>query len=225
MTGVRNVFFDLDGTLLDSRLGILDGLRRAMWEMGHELPDDMPLDWAVGPPLAEVMARLLAGFGDGRVDEAVARYRAWYGASGLFDARVYPGVPELLDRLAGCGMALFVSTAKTTDFARRMLEHFDLARFFRAIQGAEPDGRFQHKPELVRFLLSSGELTPAETVLVGDREHDVRAAHANGLRAVGAAYGYGGRAELLAAGAEVVCDTPAEVADLLAGGGRGRATP
>jgi len=149
-TFARNVLFDLDGTLIDSRPDIVAGLRHALRRLGHELPAGQALDWAIGPPLAEVLARLLAAFGESRSEEAAGHYRAWYAAAGLFDARPYPGVPELLDRLAASGRRLFVATAKRTGFARTVLEHFGLAGRFADIYGSEPHGRFDNKADLVR---------------------------------------------------------------------------
>src|SRR5262249_22471137 len=208
----RNVLFDLDGTLVDSRPGIVAGLRHAMRQMGHELPAEAPLDWAIGPPLVEVMARLLAPFGDPRAEEAVVVYRGWYGEVGLFDARVYPGVPEALGRLTRAGKTLFVATSKRVDFARTVLGHFGLAGFFRFAHGPGLDGRHAHKADLLRHLLLVEGLAPEQTALIGDRVHDVEAARANGLRAVGVTWGYGGREEL--AGADVLCDSPDQLADL-----------
>jgi phosphoglycolate phosphatase len=214
-SSARAVLFDLDGTLVDSRPGIVAGLGHALRLLGHDLPPEQPLDWAIGPPLAEVMARLLALFGDTRVTEAVNHYRAWYGAVGLFDARVYPGIAEMLERLTDSGKALFVATSKRVDFARTVLDHFELARFFRAAHGPDLDGRHAHKADLVRHLLDTEGLSAADTLLVGDREQDVAAARANGLRVVGAAWGYGGREEV--ARADHVCDSPADLASLLGG--------
>jgi phosphoglycolate phosphatase len=211
----RNVLFDLDGTLVDSRPGIVAGLRHAMRQLGHELSADGPLDWAIGPPLWDVMARLLEPFGDAEVDRAVALYREWYGSVGLFDALPYPGVPEVLDGLVASGRALFVCTSKRTPYAHRVLEHLALAGRFRSVYGAEPHGRFDRKAELVRHILEAEYLVRAETVLVGDREHDVAAARANGLRVVAVTYGYGSREELAAAGADLFCDDLARLPGLL----------
>jgi phosphoglycolate phosphatase len=211
----RHVIFDLDGTLVDSRPGIVAGLRHALRQLGHDLPADAALDWAIGPPLAEVLARLLAPLGDPRAEEAVEQYRRWYRTVGLFDARVYPGIPELLDRLSGAGKVLFVGTSKRTEFARAVLEHFGLARHFRAIQGAEAHGRFDRKADLLAHLLHGHGLDPAATVVVGDREHDVEAALANGLQVVAVTYGYGSRDELREAGASLLCDSTARLAGLL----------
>jgi phosphoglycolate phosphatase len=204
-----NVIFDLDGTLVDSKPGIVAGLRHALAQLGHDLPAEEALDWAIGPPLDVVVARLLAPLGDGRVREAVACYREWYGSVGLYDAVVYAGVVELLDRLVTAEKSLFVATSKRTSFARRVLEHFGLAAHFRAVYGAEPHGRFDRKSELIHHLLTTEGLDAAATVLVGDREHDVAAARANGLRVVGVTYGYGGHEELVSA--DALCGSAAEV--------------
>jgi phosphoglycolate phosphatase len=209
----RNVIFDLDGTLVDSKPGIVAGLRHTFGHLGHALTADHNLDWAIGPPLREVLAQLLLDFSDTRVDLAVATYRSWYGAVGLFDARPYPGVAEVLAGLAGAGKRLFVGTAKRTNFARTVLEHFGLAPLFRSIHGTEPHGRFDRKTDLIRYVLEVENLTREETVVVGDREHDVTAARANGLRVIGAAYGYGTREELAAA--DILCENAVDLARLL----------
>jgi phosphoglycolate phosphatase len=213
----RNIVFDLDGTLIDSKPGIVAGLRHAMHQMGHELPPEAALDWAIGPPLVEVLAELLRPFGDDRAEEAAVHYRAWYGAGGLFNAHVYPGIPELLARLSQLGKALFVATAKRADFARRVLDHFDLARHFRAIHGSQEPGRFDHKAQLLHHLLQVEGLSAAETVVVGDREHDVIAAKANGLRMIAVTYGYGSREELQVAGASEWADDVSQIERLLDG--------
>jgi phosphoglycolate phosphatase len=210
----RNVVFDLDGTLVDSRPGIVAGLRHTLERFGHRLPEDGQLDWAIGPPLAEVVARLLAPFGDTRVEEGVALYRGWYGSHGLYDARVYTGVPDLLGRLQASGRALFVATAKRVDFAREVLGHFGLSPYFRAAYGPGLDGSHARKADLVAHLLAAEGLDPGETVLVGDRGMDLGAARANGLRAVGVTWGYGGRDELL--DADLLCDRPDELLGLAA---------
>ena len=169
----------------------------------------------IGPPLEEVMSRLLTPLGDDRTALAVAHYREHYGAGGLFNAHVYEGIPKLLTDLASSGRTLLVGTSKTTPFARRILEHFGLAGVFADVYGSDPGAPAPSKAEIFRRIMTDWNLPPSETVVVGDREHDILAARANGLAAVAVLYGYGSRAELASAGAEVFCETPDDLRDLL----------
>jgi len=211
----RTIIFDLDGTLIDSKPGILGSIRHALGRLGHELPEGHDLDWVLGPPLEEVMTRLLAWRGDGRTSLAVAHYRDHYGSGGLFEARPYDGIPVLLAELASSGRTLLVGTSKYTPFAQRVLDYFGLAGLFAGVYGTEPNARVTPKTDLIRRILTDRRLVAAETVVVGDREHDMIGARANGVAAVGAVYGYGTREELLAAGAEVLCETPDRLSDLV----------
>jgi phosphoglycolate phosphatase len=213
----RNVIFDLDGTLVDSRPGIVSGLRFMLGRLGHDVPPDcdLDLDWMIGPPIDEAMARLLARFSDDRVALGVSTYREYYGAIGLFDAKPYDGIPALLAALTGDGRTLLVGTSKLVPFARRVLDHVGLSGHFAGIHGAEPDGRFREKADLIRSILATRHLDPEATVMVGDREHDVQGALASGLDVVGVTYGYGTADELRRAGATVVCDTVQGIYDLV----------
>jgi phosphoglycolate phosphatase len=211
----RNVIFDLDGTLIDSRPGILAGIRHALAQLGHELPNNIPLDWAIGPPLEEVMARLLEPFGDDRINQAVSHYHDHYGGVGLFFARPYEGISKLLRGMRNAGQSLFVGTSKLAPFATTVLEHFGLAEHFAAIYGTELDGRFSSKTDLIRHILNERRLDPRATVIIGDREHDVISAHANGVGVISVTYGYGTVAELRAAGADVLCSTPSRLRELV----------
>ena len=202
----RHVIFDLDGTLIDSKPGIHASLRHAFGRLGHELGGD--LDWVLGPPLDDVVKRLLAPLGDDRVRMAVSYYREHYGDEGLFNARPYDGIPGLLADLRRSDRTLLVATSKLTPFARRVLDHFDLSGYFTRVDGNEPDAPTASKAELIKKLLIDLQIDPNEAAVVGDREHDMIGARSNHLRAVGALYGYGSREELLAAGADDLCDSP-----------------
>jgi phosphoglycolate phosphatase len=209
------VIFDLDGTLVDSRPGILAGIRFMLAKLGHELPADADLDWMIGPPIEQAMARLLAPFGDDRVALAVATYREHYSTIGLYDVEPYEGIPALLDELSAEGRTLLVGTSKLAPFARRVLDHLGFMPRFAAIHGAEPDGRFRQKADLLRHVVAEHRLDPSRTVMVGDREHDVLAARACGLDVVGVTFGYGNADELHRAGATVLCDSVAGLRELV----------
>jgi phosphoglycolate phosphatase len=214
-TPYRNVIFDLDGTLIDSRPGVLAGIRHALARLGHDLPSHVPLDWAIGPPPEHVMARLLKPLGDDRIAEAVSHYHDHYGNVGLFFARPYDGISKLLLSMRRAGQSLFVGTFKHAPLATAVLEHFCLAEHFAGIYAAETDGRFSSNTDLIRHILHERGLDPTTTVVVGDREHDVISAHANGVGVISVTYGYGSVAELRAAGADVLCNTPSRLRELV----------
>jgi phosphoglycolate phosphatase len=209
----RAVLLDLDGTLTDSRPGIVASYHAALRSLGHEPDPAIDLTFVIGPPPEVIMTKVLAHYGDDRVGEAVTLYRDHYGRDFIFDNSVYDGIPAALDRLAGAGFVLYVATAKRTVFARRILERFGLAARFAGIYGSEPGGALDRKVDLIRHLLAAEALSPAAAVMVGDRSHDIEGAHANGLPAIGVAWGYGGADELRAHRADRIIDRPDQLAD------------
>jgi phosphoglycolate phosphatase len=199
---MRAVLLDLDGTLTDSRPGIVASYHAALRDLGHEPDPAIDLTFVIGPPVHVVMAKVLAAYGDDRIEQGVTAYRARYGESGIFDNAVYPGIPEAMDGLIAAGFMLFLATSKRRDFAERIVVHFGLASRLKGVYGAVDGAGIDHKPELIAHVLASEGIAPGEAIMVGDREYDVLGAHANGLPAIGVLWGYGGRAELEAAGAD-----------------------
>jgi phosphoglycolate phosphatase len=215
MSPVRAVLLDLDGTLTDSRPGIVASYQAALRDLGHTPDPTIDMNFVIGPPMNDVMPRVLAHYGDRRVEEGIAAYRHHYGLTGLFDNAVYSGIPEALDALLAAGCALYVATSKRRDFAIRILHHFGLSARLRGIYGAVPGQGIDHKPELIAHVLATEGIAAAEAVMVGDREYDVLGAKANAVRAVGVLWGYGTRQELEAAGADRLIATPGELAAIV----------
>ena len=212
---LSNVLFDLDGTLTEPARGITNCYRHALRSLGRPAPPQSDLLKFIGPPMRQNFAAILATDDAELVERAVALYREEFARTGLYENEVYAGVREMLAELRAANLRLFVATSKLTEYSVRVLEHFDLAEFFVSVHGAARDGSLDDKALLVARLLGEEGLDPSESVMVGDREHDVIAARRNGLRCVGVAYGYGSRAELTAAGADFICASPPEVATLL----------
>ena len=209
-----NVLLDLDGTLIDSVPGIRASCLATLDALGHAPDPAIDLRHLIGPPLPEVMRQVLGPYGDGRIDLAVTTYRAHYAEIGMFLATVYPGVMETLECLHRRGVRVFVATSKRTVFAAPIVHRLDLAQWLHGIYGTEPDGSLDHKADLIAALLRAEQLAARSTVMVGDRSHDIQGARANGVRAIGALWGYGDRAELEAAGADVLVGHPSEISDL-----------
>jgi phosphoglycolate phosphatase len=209
------VLFDLDGTLTDSRAGITASIRHALDRLGHPCPDDDALATYIGPPLRGTLSTLLGTTDQTVIETALAHYRARYDDVGLFENRVYDGVPEMLEHSARRARALFVATAKPLHAATRIVAHFGLARHFQSVHGAEPGGRFDAKADLLAYLLATGVIRAETSVMVGDRGSDITAAKINGIRSIGARWGYGESRELAGAGADLLCESPRALAACL----------
>lgn len=208
---VRNYIFDLDGTLSDSKQGIIASLGRTLTHFNRPIPPAEDLDWAIGPPLPVIMSRLMDDFTPSQVQEAVEVFRRHYRAEGYLINHPFPGIPEMLADLASAGVRLFVATSKFDPIAREVLALLKLADRFEIIQGSIDNGPLQHKENIIKKVLEDGDLPLEETIMVGDREHDIIAAKANRLFSVGVTWGYGDREELLSAGADQLCDRPPEL--------------
>ncbi|MEQ9642786.1 MAG: HAD hydrolase-like protein [Alphaproteobacteria bacterium] len=206
---IRNLLFDLDGTLSDPVVGIVTSVRYALDRLGKPAPAD--LNWVIGPPLRGAFAILIDNDAPVAVEEAMTLYRERFADVGLFENEVYPGIPELLAEEHGSGRKLFVATSKPHVYARRIVEHFGLARYFVAVHGCELDGTRSEKADLIAYLLDQERLSEADTVMIGDRRHDIAGAKAVGLRSVAAGYGYGSADELAAARPDWTCATVAEL--------------
>ena len=217
----RAVLLDFDGTLTDSRPGILASYAAALRALGHEPDPAVDMTYVIGPPIRDVIGHVLAHYGETpgpeRVEAAVAAYRGHYRTTGLLDSVLYEGVPELLRALRDNGRRIFLATAKRTDISRDMLARFGLLHWFDGVYGSEDGGALDHKPELIAHILAREGIAAGDAVMVGDRRYDITGAHANGVRAVGALWGYGGREELEQAGADGLAESAGALTEALLG--------
>jgi phosphoglycolate phosphatase len=208
-----DILFDLDGTLVDPKPGLIGSIQYALGKLGHPVPPAEELLWMIGPPFRVSFPKLL-GSGE-RVEEAIAHYRESYLNGGMYDAVVYDGMPEALAALCAAGHRLIVATAKPHHYARPIVEHFGLATHFHAVHGPELDGTNDHKVDLIAHILRHEGVDPAAALMIGDREFDVAAAARNRMRAVGVTWGYGRAQEL--AGAATLCESPRELVEVVLG--------
>lgn len=141
----------------------------------------------------------------------MASFRERYGRVGYAENTLYPGVPDMLERLGSAGFRCGVCTSKRHDFAGQVLGLFELTRHFAFVSGGDVGIR---KSDQLALLRSQGTIDPA-AVMIGDRATDLEAAAANGLRALGVSWGFGARDELEGARPWAILDSPADLADLL----------
>lgn len=211
---ITNVLLDLDGTLTDPALGITNCIAYALTRLGAAVPLSNELHFAIGPPLRGTFATLLATSDVALIERAMVFYRERFTDIGLFENSVYDGVPEMLATLKARNFRLLLATAKPHVYARRILAHFGIHASFDAVYGSELDGVRQHKADLLAHLFDCESVDARSAVMVGDRHHDIEAAHANGCRSIGVTYGYGSTDELVHA--DTLCMSPADIADAIA---------
>jgi phosphoglycolate phosphatase len=209
------VLLDLDGTLADSRPGIVACFQHMLAELGHDPAEAGDLTWGVGPPIAVSIGTMLAKYGDDRVDLGLSTYRARYSTVAIYECKSFPGIKEMLAALQDAGHSLCVATSKRRDFADRVVDYLDLRQYLPKVYGAIPGGGLDAKQDLLAEILRVEGFQRATTTMVGDRLHDIHAAQANKIRSIGVLWGYGGQAELQEAGADLLAATPAEVVSLI----------
>ena len=212
MERIKNVLFDLDGTLTDPAEGITNALMHAQRRLGMAVSPREDLYVFIGPPLIETFMSEW-GLTRAESEQALVYYREHFSTKGLFENVPYEGIGQALAELKEAGFRLFVATSKPEPLSLRILEHFDLLPYFEAVAGSTMDEQRTKKGEVIAYALQTFHLDPAETVMVGDRKHDVIGARENGLPCLGVLYGYGSREELTAAGAAALV---ADVGELVA---------
>jgi phosphoglycolate phosphatase len=207
------VLLDLDGTLTDPYDGITRCVSYALEGLGRPRLGQRELRSFIGPPLQDRFASL--GLDDSEVERAVDLYRERFRDIGLFENRVYDGIPEALAALAAVPVRLALATSKPTLFARRIVEHFGLDVHLDLVAGATLDGSRRTKADVIRFALTTLAVDPATAVMVGDREQDIVGARTMGLSSIGVTWGYAEPDELGTAGPDQLADTPQELVDAL----------
>jgi phosphoglycolate phosphatase len=211
MKRIRNILFDLDGTLTDPAEGIVRCIQYSLSTLNLRCPSATELTSYIGPPLRQCFTAMCNSSDEALIERAVALYRERFSTKGLFENTVYADVPQMLAELQAMSYRLFVATSKPKVYAEKILQHFSLAEYFVEIHGNELDGRLDDKAELIRELLEQHSLWSDETIMVGDRKHDVIAARRNDVVSLGVTYGYGSKAELIEAGVGHLCRQPLEI--------------
>ncbi len=213
MTGYTTLLFDLDGTLTDSTEGILKCLVNAIEQIGFEVPEDT--NKFLGPPIRQSFAEF-CGMNEEQTDQAVKIFRERYSTVGLFENRVYDGIPEMLERLKNGGKRLMVATSKPQVYAVRIFDRFRLSQYFEFVGGAELDGSRDYKDEVIEYVLAQTGITDRSSVLmIGDRRQDVLGAHKTGIKCMGILWGFGSIEELTEAGADYIAETPDKAAEAI----------
>ena len=207
-----HLLFDLDGTLFDTAPGVMASVRHALGRMGRPIPDDVILKKFIGPPLHEGFMEYCGMTADEAVTARV-RYREYYENGGMLECTPYEGIADTLCRLREAGYILAVATSKPEVFAKKILAHFGMDRYFTYIAGSTLTEARTKKTEVIEYALESlGNPPPTVCLMIGDRVYDIEGAHAFGMPACGVFYGFGTREEIEGAGADMTVESAAELA-------------
>lgn len=214
----KYLLFDLDGTLTDPKVGITTCVQYALQSFGIEEPDLDKLEPFIGPPLKESFMNFYQ-MDEKQAEEAVAKYRERFQDIGIFENELYKGIPEMLHTLQSKGMFLAVASSKPTVFVERILEHFNIAKYFTVVVGSELDGTRVNKDEVVqealKRLFKDKPMQKEQVYMIGDRKFDVEGAKALEVESVGVTYGYGSMEELKEAKADYIVRSVEELQKFL----------
>lgn len=209
------ILFDLDGTLTDSKLGITNAIMFALEKFNIKVKERSELFKCIGPPLVYSFSTFF-NFSKEDTEKAVKYYREYYSDKGVFENEVYEGIEDLLKVLKENGKRIYLTTSKPEFYARKILEHFCLDKYFDYIGGASMDGSINTKEEVIRYVFDTcGIKNISDVVLIGDRKHDVEGAKAVGIDTIGVLFGYGSFEELKEAGATYIAKDTEEVKRIL----------
>ena len=207
------LFFDLDGTLIDSAVGITQCVAHALTEMGRPVPPQEELRRWIGPSLRTSFTPLFED--PAQVEQAVTYYRERFDVVGWREHEVYLGIGQVVRALHDRGHRLAIVTAKNEPHARRIVEHLPFGACFEDVIGATPDGSRSEKPQLVAEARRRVVVPPAQWWMIGGPGMEIEGGRPHGMRNIGVLWGFGGAEELQAAGAGHLAATPDALLSLI----------
>lgn len=193
--GYKAIFFDLDGTLTNPEEGILNSIQYAAdyYNVATVRED---LKKYIGPPLVDTFKELI---GEDKAEEAIEKYRERFAAGGgMYENEIYPNVRQTLSELKDKGYILCTASSKPRIFVDKILEHFDIKKYFDFVGGASLDGSVSKKEDVIKLVLQQTGIENSQVLMVGDRKFDLEGARRMNMDAVGVLYGFGSYEELSA---------------------------
>lgn len=211
-----SLLFDLDGTLLDSAPGILSSLHSVTQQLISSSFSEDDLRPYIGSGLREIFPVLLDTNEPEIIEEAVRLFREHYLASGMYVAKPFPGIIDVLSKLKESGLYnMYIATAKYRSAAIEVAKAFKIDKYFNEVYGPEAGGLYDDKADLVEYIVGRHSIKAEDACMIGDRRHDILAAKRNNIRAVGVTYGYGTLPELKEAGALHICESTSDILKLV----------
>lgn len=209
------ILFDLDGTIIDPKIGITSSVAYALKKFDIHVENLDNLCKFIGPPLKDSFMDYY-NFSEEQAEQAILFYRESFQDKGIYENFLYENFEDMLKKLKAQGKTLLIATSKPTVFAERILEYFNLTHYFDFIGGSNFDGTRSNKAEVIFHVLKENSITDlSKAIMVGDRKHDIMGAKITGLQSVGVLYGYGNYEELENSGADYIVENIEELSTLL----------
>ena len=205
MTSISAIFFDLDGTLVDSSIGIHNAFSSTFKELGVPCPDAKTIRSFMGPPLESSFETCLP---KEKISEAIQTYRSYYKEKGIYEAQLFPQIVDLLEKLSS-NYPLYITTTKNTPTAQEMTKNLGIHHFFEGIYGSSPET--PHKADVIRHALKTHQLAPEQVIIIGDTKFDMIGAQETGLKKLAVTWGFGENADLLIYQPDFIAHDPLEV--------------
>lgn len=208
---IKVLLFDVDGTLLDTGMGIIHSVRYTLDKLGlPRLPEEI-LRAFVGPPIQESL-RKYAGLSVEDAQKGANIFRDFYKSEALFEASLYEGVLPLLERLKRDGYLIGVATYKREDYALDILRHFGIADYCEVMHGADNDNKLT-KADIINLCCVELGVARENIVYVGDTEHDAKGAALAGIKFCAVTWGYGFTPENVSSvyPIDLICNQPNEL--------------
>lgn len=217
MSKYKYIFFDLDGTVIDSSEGIIRSYIYALSKFGITVNDRNDLRKCIGPPLTYSFKTYFGMEGED-VDKAVAYYREVFSAGLMLKNRLYDGMLDLLKALRNADKKVIIATSKLEIYVRPILEDLGILDCFDFVAGSLLGDVRVKKEDVIAYILEQINITDiSECVMVGDRARDIEGAAYLGVDGIGVLYGFGTREELEATGARYIAKDVDELKKILIG--------
>ena len=205
MSSLSAIFFDLDGTLVDSSIGIHNGFTYTFEQLGVPSPDAKTIRGFMGPPLETSFASCLPA---DQVETAIQLYRSYYKEKGVYEAQLFPQTKEILAELAQ-QYPLYITTTKNTPTAVHMTANFEIEDFFAGIYGSSPQAL--HKADVIRQALETHHLAPETVVIIGDTKFDMIGAQETGIKKLAVTWGFGEEKDLMGYNPDWIAHHPTDI--------------
>ena len=212
---MKNILFDLDGTISNSKEGITKCVQYALQSFDIYEENLSKLESFIGPPLVDSFMKYY-NFSETKAKEATKKYRQRYSEIGVHEAEIYPNVEECLIELKNRNFFIGLASSKPEDFCKTVLKDFNIIQYFDDIVGATLDGKISSKKDVLEEVFSrNNNLKKEDSLLIGDTIYDILGAKYIGIPCIGVSYGFGKVEEMKKAGATTIIDDILELVDLL----------